>query len=99
MKRIVKLDGQGLNVSEDELTDKCFAIYDTVRDKFDTAAGDQIFDNVVELEACFDTEIRNLQHQKMLIDTSSDIMRLDADIARLHALKIRCSSLARSNGY
>jgi hypothetical protein len=88
MKRIVKLDGQGLTGDEEDLSDKCFAIYDTVRDSFDTVAGDQVFDTAKELEQCFDIESGLAAHRGE-----------DRLVEHLTELKKRCVGLARSAGY
>ncbi len=85
MKRIIKMDNQ---VTEGE---KMFAIWDTVRDKFDEIGSEQSWESADELADAFDYEIH--KYTRVGVNTDARVIR---DLA---ALKNRCVGLARGSGY
>lgn len=95
MIRIVKLDGQSLSSHEDLSPDKCFAIYDTVRDKFVAIADEQIFDSVDDLATCFDTEMSKIHRLPAYAESEAG----KSELTRMNEYKQRCLGLARSAGY
>lgn len=61
MMRLITIDGQ----ITFEQGNKCFAFYDTVRDKFVSVGDDQTWESVQDLERSFHYDQQTEQNQKL----------------------------------
>lgn len=91
MRRIIRLDGQ---IAE---SDRCFAVWDTVRDRFDTFNDSQAWDSADELEADLAEHLKSAREAVANIAVGTDTA--DRYLADTEATGRRVLSLARSAGY
>lgn len=91
MKCIIKLDGQ---IAEG---DRCFAVYCTVRDRFDSYGGSQTWDTADELDADFERDANESAAALRVLDLSDGAGLRHLEERR--DLRVRVVALARSAGY